>query len=892
MAAGADPPVHRDAKLMMANGRGECQMLKDLVNKEDPAMMMVVMAASNSGPSAAATASPPVVAAMHPLLLASACSGDWKAINFLLNRAEAQADPAFLARKENVWIVDSGCSRHMTGDKSWFSSLVRASRKDSIIFSDASTSTITATGSVKSGILDKFESRSRDGLILGYAAHSRGYRVLVLETNKIVETCEVTFDEASPGTRPKISGTISQVQGEDIFVEESDDEDDNELSAGQTGGTMSVRPQAEERSNRPGGSSSCASDPSKKPSEEFLNYLERYTSSSINSSAAGSSQMPLPAAALSAESILRSVTIEGDTVLHVVATHGDHENFLECAKLIYERAQHLLFKTNGKGNTPLHCASRSGNYDMAYRLYGAAKSTSKGAEYLRMENGCKETALHEAVRKGNNRIVEFLMRGDSELARLPKEGMSPLYLAILLKNYVIATTIHDIREDGLVSYAGLNGQNALHAAVLQDRAVTELLLRWKPSLTEQADQNGSTPLHFAASRRVEGRGCMWKSRSTVVPVLQENRFQLYRPDSEGSYPIHVAASSGARQTVIYFIKERPEIAGFRDSKGRTFLHVAVEKDRRDVVRHACNTRSLAWILNMQDNDGNTAIHIASQQGLMLHFSFLLMNRGVNLNIQNNKGQTPLDISHSKIPAGFFYAWNPENVILSLLKICNAMPGSLRADHLQEQYSSQQKHEDKVRESEKLSSSSQTLGLGSVLIVTVTFGATFALPGGYKSDDHYRAGTPTLAGRYCFDAFIMANTLAFICSVLATINLMYSGISMVNLPSRRWHFKMSSLLVAGSVTSLGSAFALGMYLVLIPVSPAIAATICALMVIASLWLCMEPWYGFLIGTAVYFRIGNQALLGIAQIFIRRMVIIYWPCILIFGWVALSRTTGHN
>uniref|UniRef100_J3MWL1 Uncharacterized protein n=1 Tax=Oryza brachyantha TaxID=4533 RepID=J3MWL1_ORYBR len=96
MAAGADPPVHRDAKLMMANGRGECQMLKDLVNKEDPAMMMVVMAASNSGPSAAATASPPVVAAMHPLLLASACSGDWKAINFLLNRAEAQADPVLV----------------------------------------------------------------------------------------------------------------------------------------------------------------------------------------------------------------------------------------------------------------------------------------------------------------------------------------------------------------------------------------------------------------------------------------------------------------------------------------------------------------------------------------------------------------------------------------------------------------------------------------------------------------------------------------------------------------------------------------------------------------------------------------------------------------------------
>ncbi len=68
---------------------------------------------------------------------------------------------------------------------------------------------------LKSGNLDKFEARSTDGMFLGYPAHSRGYRVLILETNKIVETCEVSFDEASPSTRPDIAGTLSQVQGED-----------------------------------------------------------------------------------------------------------------------------------------------------------------------------------------------------------------------------------------------------------------------------------------------------------------------------------------------------------------------------------------------------------------------------------------------------------------------------------------------------------------------------------------------------------------------------------------------------------------------------------------------------------------------------------------------------
>jgi hypothetical protein len=46
--------------------------------------------------------------------------------------------------------------------------------------------------------LDKFEARSVDGIFFGYASHSRAYRVLNLETNQIMETCEVTFDETQP----------------------------------------------------------------------------------------------------------------------------------------------------------------------------------------------------------------------------------------------------------------------------------------------------------------------------------------------------------------------------------------------------------------------------------------------------------------------------------------------------------------------------------------------------------------------------------------------------------------------------------------------------------------------------------------------------------------------
>ncbi len=57
-----------------------------------------------------------------------------------------------------MWIVDSGCSWHMTGDKNWFSFLKQASKTESIIFGDAYTSAVLAIGMVK--VSDKFELKN------------------------------------------------------------------------------------------------------------------------------------------------------------------------------------------------------------------------------------------------------------------------------------------------------------------------------------------------------------------------------------------------------------------------------------------------------------------------------------------------------------------------------------------------------------------------------------------------------------------------------------------------------------------------------------------------------------------------------------------------------------
>jgi hypothetical protein len=51
---------------------------------------------------------------------------------------------------------------------------------------------------LKCGNLDKFESHSFDDILLGYTPHGRSYQVYNFETNTVVESCDVTFDETAP----------------------------------------------------------------------------------------------------------------------------------------------------------------------------------------------------------------------------------------------------------------------------------------------------------------------------------------------------------------------------------------------------------------------------------------------------------------------------------------------------------------------------------------------------------------------------------------------------------------------------------------------------------------------------------------------------------------------
>ena len=160
-----------------------------------------------------------------------------------------------------------------------------------------------------------------------------------------------------------------------------------------------------------------------------------------------------------------------------------------------------------------------------------------------------------------------------------------------------------------------------------------------PSAIEQGENLGCTPLHIAA-----GMGNV-----KLVKLFLENRTSpAYVKDQKGLCAFHIAAKEGNVLVMEELITGCPDIYELLDNRGRTALHVAAENGWPEAVNFFLKKPDLKGLINEQDEEGNTPMHLAAVKGRYKILLKLAGCRDVDTNAINKEGLTPMDKNCSSI----------------------------------------------------------------------------------------------------------------------------------------------------------------------------------------------------------------------------------------------------
>ncbi|WOL14356.1 protein phosphatase 1 regulatory subunit 12A [Canna indica] len=160
------------------------------------------------------------------------------------------------------------------------------------------------------------------------------------------------------------------------------------------------------------------------------------------------------------------------------------------------------------------------------------------------------------------------------------------------------------------------------------------------------DTLGSTILHTASGR---GQVEVVKDLIKLFEIIDSR-------DNQGNTALHVAAFRGYLLVVEALITASPSISSLTNNFGDTFLHMAVAGFRtpgfrrldrqmelmKQLVNGTCV--NIQDIINVKNNDGRTALHMAVIGNVHTDLVQILMTiRSVDLNARDLDGMTPLDI---------------------------------------------------------------------------------------------------------------------------------------------------------------------------------------------------------------------------------------------------------
>ncbi|GMJ09822.1 hypothetical protein like AT4G03500 [Hibiscus trionum] len=493
-------------------------------------------------------------------------------------------------------------------------------------------------------------------------------------------------------------------------------------------------------------------------------------------------------------------TPDRNTVLHVYLAASNKFSFSDFTTQILNRCPSLLLQANNKGQTPLHIAARYGpstavKFLIQFQAQGDVEQQGIAEDavrrMLRKTDLESNTPLHIAAWYGGRGVVQELL--EFEHPDFPysinRKQESPLYIAARRGDGPLLDIL--VKKLESVAHGGPHGRTALHAAVMSgDADATTILLEKRGKLTKERDEDGHTPLHYAAHL----------GHSSVVEVLLKwDVSAAYVTDEKWEMtPLLMAARQGHGHIVTTIFSSCPDCCEKVDKIGWNFLHFVAFRNSPSAL---CDK-----IFKCGD------------------VSSLLGSVGNLIDAEDAHGITPLQVYDAYMAASGEKC-KPNKKMVQIDKLLGDIVNEEVAGKAVHPIVKRLKPDVSKDRFEKTRDAHLVVG---ALVATVTFAAAITVPGGYKSEKGSDQGTPFLIHDAAFKAFVVTNALAFILSISA-VTLHFASLS----PNALHPFNSSDKRVHEAYGLLGCAmfammvaFSTGTYAVLKP-SPGLAITSCCI-----------------------------------------------------------------
>ena len=361
---------------------------------------------------------------------------------------------------------------------------------------------------------------------------------------------------------------------------------------------------------------------------------------------------------------LEAAIEDGRTILSFAAELGDEDT----VKLLLEHRDVNPNSTDSNGRTPLLFAVESGQEGVVKLLLECRDVDPNSPD----SNG--QTPLSLAAEKGYEAVVGLLLqRGDLDPNSADKYGRTLLWFAAGRSQEGLVKMLLE-RGDVDPNFSDTNGRTPLSFAAQKGHdSVVKLLLKWGDINPNLSDNYRRTPLSFAAEQLRNSISNLFQFSSPsghvrVMNLLLERvGVDPNSPDGNGRTPLSFAAESGEEDVVKLLLQRRDVNPNSPDRNGRTPLSFAAEGGQKSVVKLLLERGDVDP--NPSDNNGQTPLSLAAgpfrEPGVYLGIfanvprhkdeAELLRNRGsvvkllqervaVDPNSSDNNGQTSLSFA--------------------------------------------------------------------------------------------------------------------------------------------------------------------------------------------------------------------------------------------------------